>query len=169
MCLLGQQGTILVIGLTRCVIRQSADSRLVIHSKISLDMFKKGNVLYAEAGHYLRHSSKALIALAMQGEMGDFVEHLFDTPLDVEIQGNMVFYQHRDFVCRVTGLDYNSLKTSMIKSRYSNDDQIAIMLNKDNGGEGAMLYEKMQEWREWAGEFATRVMAVINDTHAEPD
>lgn len=132
-------------------------------------MFKKGDTVYAEAGHYLRHKSKALIALAIQGEADDFSEHPLDAPLDIEIQNDQVFYQHQDFVCRVTGFDYNSLKMSMIKSRYSNDDQIAIMLNKDNSGEDAMLYEQMQKWREWAGAFATRVISVINGAQTELD
>ena len=41
------------------------------------------------------------------------------------------------------------------------DDQIALMLNKDNSEEDAMLYDKMQEWREWSGRFAKEVMIKI--------
>ena len=42
----------------------------------------------------------------------------------------------------------------MIKLRYSNDDQLALMLNKDNSEEDKMYYDKMQEWREFSGHIA---------------
>ena len=51
----------------------------------------------------------------------------------------------------------------MIKLRYSNDDQLALMLNKDNSEEDTELYDKMQEWREWSGRFAKEVMAKIEE------
>lgn len=43
------------------------------------------------------------------------------------------------------GMTYAAIKTFIIKLHYSNDDQIAIMLNND---EEKMI--KMQEWREYA-------------------
>ena len=55
----------------------------------------------------------------------------------------------------------------MIKLRYSNDDQLALILNKDNSEEDTELYNKMQEWREWSGTFAKLVMAKIEETTAE--
>ena len=42
----------------------------------------------------------------------------------------------------------------MIKKQYSNDDQIAIMLNAQLSEEDKMYYDKMQEWREFSGHIA---------------
>lgn len=43
------------------------------------------------------------------------------------------------------GLSYAQIKTFIIKLHYSNDDQIAIMLNNDED-----KMNEMQEWREYA-------------------
>ena len=37
------------------------------------------------------------------------------------------------------------------------------MLNKDNSEEDTVLYDKMQEWREWSGRFAKEVMTKIEE------
>jgi hypothetical protein len=39
-------------------------------------------------------------------------------------------------------------------SRYSNDDQMALILNNGKSEQDTLLYNKMQEWREWAGVIA---------------
>ena len=59
-------------------------------------------------------------------------------------------------------MDYVGIKTKIIKMKYSNDDQIAIILNKDNSAEDLELYNKMQNWRDWAGEFAREVVKLLN-------
>ena len=45
----------------------------------------------------------------------------------------------------------------MIKKRYSNDDQIAIMLNAQLSEEDKIYYDKMQEWREFSGYIAKSI------------
>ena len=57
---------------------------------------------------------------------------------------------------------YEQLKAKYIKRLFSNDDQIAIMLNKGNSEEDDLLYEKMQEWREWSGRLAKKVISLKN-------
>ena len=42
----------------------------------------------------------------------------------------------------------------MIKKQYSNDDQIAIILNAQLSEEDKMYYDKMQELREFSGYIA---------------
>ena len=51
----------------------------------------------------------------------------------------------------------------LIKIRYSNDDQIAILLNKDSSEEDLLKYNKMQEWRDWASILAKAFMDKINE------
>lgn len=41
---------------------------------------------------------------------------------------------------------------------FSNNDQIAIMLNKDESDEDLFLFNKMQEWRKWASVVAKEVV-----------
>ena len=45
----------------------------------------------------------------------------------------------------------------MIKKQYSNDDQMAIMLNAQLSEEDKVYYNKMQEWREFSGYIANLI------------
>ena len=53
--------------------------------------------------------------------------------------------------------DYASIKEHIIKSRYTNDEQLAIILNRDKRADGNLKYERMQEWRDFAEEIARLV------------
>lgn len=55
-------------------------------------------------------------------------------------------------------MSYAAIKTFIIKLHYSNDDQIAIMLNNeiDMSGEATERYREMQEWREYATTIAKK-------------
>ena len=58
--------------------------------------------------------------------------------------------------------DYGDYKKAIVQKKYSNDDQIAIILNKDNGlEEDLFAYQKMQEWREWASTVAKKIVEVL--------
>lgn len=58
---------------------------------------------------------------------------------------------------------YEEYKTIFVKKRYSNDDQIAIMLNKDESEADLERFQKMQEWREWSGNVAKVIIEKVND------
>lgn len=121
-------------------------------------MFTKGNKIYADAFKYLRHKERNIIALSIHGSADDFEELPMNDPLDVEIVGNMVFWNNRKFANALEKLTKEGIKTSIIKSRYSYDDQIAIILNKDESDEKRMLFDKMQEWREFAAYVAKNII-----------
>lgn len=125
-------------------------------------MFKKNDKVYSTPGFYLVHKTKPIYALVMRGDISEYEEQKLNSPLDIEIVGDMIFYQDRRLACCVKEKTHAAIKATLIKSRYSNDDQIALMLNKDNCEEDAQLYKKMQDWRDWADSFATRVMKIIN-------
>ena len=55
--------------------------------------------------------------------------------------------------------DYGKLKKFLINKVFSNDDQIAIILNEDEAEMTAM-----QEYRKSAGEFAKKLMAKLTNT-----
>lgn len=52
-------------------------------------------------------------------------------------------------------VNYNTVKIAVIRFRYSNDDQIAIMLNRDRKPE---VYIRMQEWRTVAAFIAKSIV-----------
>ena len=120
-------------------------------------MFIKGNTVYADAFKYLKHKEKNIIALSIKDSADDYEELEMNNPLDVEVVGNMIFWNNRKFANIPSKMDYAVVKASIIHSRYSNDDQIAIMLNKDASEEDAMYYQKMQEWRDFAAYIAGKI------------
>ena len=117
-------------------------------------MFTKGNKLYADTYKYLRHKTKNIIALSFVGSADDFEEVDMELPIHVEIVGNMLFWQNRKLATSPKNFDYSTIKEHIIKSRYTYDEQIAIMLNKDKSEEDNVLYLKMQSWRDFASEIA---------------
>lgn len=126
-------------------------------------MFKKGNRVYADTYKYLRHKERNFIAFSYIGNEDEFEEVEMEQPINLRIDENSVFWENGKLCYSFRVLDYVTMKTSIIKSRYSNDDQLALMLNKDNGEEGSIFYNKMQEWREWAGWFAKKVESMISE------
>lgn len=117
-------------------------------------MFTKGNMVYADAYKYLRHKNKNIIALSFKGSTDDFEEVEMTSPIEVETDGDMLFFERRKFAIIPDRMEYAAIKERIIKSRYSNDEQIAIMLNRERSEEDNVLYLKMQEWREFAAEIA---------------
>lgn len=123
-------------------------------------MFTKENILYSDAYKFLKHKihkSVSLTASLKQYKEEDFEELPMKDPLDASKMGNYVCFQNRLFLVKVKDFTYAGIKTSIIKSRYSDDDQMALILNKDRSKEDAMLFNKMQEWRDFAGSIARKV------------
>lgn len=124
-------------------------------------MFQKGNKVYAEVGNYLRHKTKRMIGLTIVGNIEDFEEMPLNVPLDVVVEKDMFFFNNRMFACKPEEMSYAGIKTRLITSRYSNDDQMALILNHGKSDEDTELFDKMQEWRDWAGEVAKIVTKEI--------
>lgn len=121
-------------------------------------MFSKENIVYAEVYKYLRHKTKNIIALSTKGSADDYEELEMNNPLDIEVENGMIFWNNRNFASCPNTLTKETIKTSIIKSRYTNDDQLAILLNRDENEVGAMYYQKMQEWRKFATFIADSVL-----------
>ena len=117
-------------------------------------MFTKGNKVYADTYKYLRHKTKNIIAFSFQGSADEFDELEMTLPIEVENLGGIIFWENKKLATAPKSLDYASIKEHVIKSRYSYDEQIAIMLNKDDSEEDRQLYDKMQEWRDFAAVIA---------------
>ena len=77
--------------------------------------------------------------------------------------GSIIFWSEDKLAQRVfKNGTYADYKKAIIQKKYSNDDQIAIMLNKDSGEEIDLLaYQKMQEWRDWASLVARKILEIL--------
>ncbi|WP_300505195.1 hypothetical protein [uncultured Duncaniella sp.] len=123
-------------------------------------MFTKGTILYADPYKYLRHKSRPVIALSVSltsYSPDDFDELPMDIPLAPELTDGKIFWQGRRFVNIPESLSYAGIKTSIIKSRYTPDDQMALILNRDRSEADTALYEQMQQWRAFAADIAAAV------------
>ena len=116
------------------------------------NMFIKGNMIYSEAGYILKCDNKKAFQLPY-----DASKEYIEIPIDItntKIESGMinmdgvVFRNNEKY-------DYGQWKANIIKKRYSNDDQIAIMLNRGDE-ESNMIYNKMMQWREYASILAKK-------------
>jgi hypothetical protein len=104
-------------------------------------MYQIKNKIYADAGYVLKYNNK--VAFSFEGvDMKDVLETKLNLD-NIQKNGNFVTYDGlRD---RITRLDYGILKSKFINKQFTNDDQIAIILNKDNSKDDELLFNKMQE------------------------
>ena len=120
-------------------------------------MYKIKNIVYADAGKVIK--SATYKGYQHEGNLEDFEELTIDLNSG-SIHDGLIWFDNA--VMQVRKLDYVGWKTYIVKLRYTNDDQIAIMLNKDNSEEDLLRYNKMQEWREWASELSAKILEMLN-------
>lgn len=124
-------------------------------------MYTIGNIVYASPGYFLKCEKQ--IGYQFVGNESDFTEEVVRID-DMVKTGPFIKYNNglsRVFVDSNT--TYGDLKSHFIKTRYDNDSQIAIILNKDNSEEDLLKYTRMQEWREWSATLAKAVLKCINN------
>lgn len=121
-------------------------------------MYISKEKIYADAGKYLiGNKSKGFSGYQ---EYGPYTERFLDLS-NLTINDKYIYFD--EIRWDNPGIhSYSDIKKYIVHKRYSNDDQIAIMLNKDDSEEDALAYEKMQEWREWASVLARKIMEIIN-------
>ena len=110
-------------------------------------------MVYAEAYKYLRHKSGRVVGFAVPGSMEDFDE--LDLDMGSMEKGDNEITFNGMLKIFVPAFTHKAVKTKIVTSRYSNDDQIAIMLNGDSGS-----MKRMQEWREFADDVSERAASV---------
>lgn len=115
-------------------------------------MFKIKNIIYSDAGKVLVGNNR----IAFQLLDGNYSEQNIDLS-NIIITSQLVKCGQIYFK-NIHSNNYADWKAYIIKRRYSNDDQIAIILNKDLSEEDTLRYNKMQEWREWAGIAAKKII-----------
>ena len=121
-------------------------------------MYKVRDKVYADAGKILVGENK--IGYVFSGELSDFREEDIIIS-DMRVDGQFLVYSNGMIVEMYDrNATYETQKSKYVKRLFSNDDQIAIMLNKDKSAADAELYEKMQEWRDWCGVLAKKVASL---------
>ena len=120
-------------------------------------MYTIKNITYADAGYYLEGKAMGFNA---PSSMGPFTERELDTD---NLSVNEDFIRFDTIAWANPGIrSYSDAKKFLVSKRFSNDDQIAIILNKDDSEDDTLVFEKMQEWREWASVMAHKIMEIIN-------
>lgn len=123
-------------------------------------MYRIGNYNFADAGYYLKRGSSIAYFFEDNGEEIQEIEATVD---DMHKVGSIVLWSEDNLAQRIfKNGAYANYKKAIIQKKYSNDDQIAIILNKDSGtNEDLLAYAKMQEWREWASIVAKKIMGIL--------
>lgn len=120
-------------------------------------MYIKNNVVYADAGNILVSSNA--IGYSLMADIANIQEQQINLQ-DMELEGEFLKYSDGLIVQGYKNLDYAGWKDYIIKWRYTIDDQIAIILNKDENAEKLLEYNRMQEWRDWAGTLANKILNI---------
>ena len=123
-------------------------------------MFQSKNIIYADPGKYLICNHK--IGYQFPGELSEFEER--DVDMKIIRKGDRYVYNNGLFRVRVAkNTSYGDLKAMLVKIRYSNDDQIAIIINRDDSEEDNLKFQQMQEWRTWCAKLAKEIIKVMNE------
>ena len=120
-------------------------------------MYIKNNVVYADAGNIL--ISKTAIGYSLIADMANIQEQQVNLQ-DMKLEGEFLKYSDGLIVQGYKNLNYAGWKADIIKWRYTIDDQMAIILNKDESAETLLEYNRMQEWRDWAGALANKILSI---------
>lgn len=122
-------------------------------------MFTDKNIVYSNPGKYLKYKNQ----IGFQFELQDGIEE-FDIIYDLDVVGNTVYYNRGTLAQRLNkSWKYGDYKREIIKKRYSNDDQIAIILNKNDSEEDLNRYNYMMQWREFASELSHKIINYTNE------
>jgi hypothetical protein len=124
-------------------------------------MYKIKNWVFADAGHHLKMGNN--VAYFFEDNK-DAIEEVVTTIDDMHIVGDVILWSNNKLAqAIIKGGAYGEYKKAIIQKKYSNDDQIAIILNKDSGEDVDLFaYNKMQEWRQWASIVAKKIVSLNN-------
>ena len=127
-------------------------------------MYTKDKRIYAEAGKYLKNG--LTVGISMEIEMLDGVEE-FDidlSDLSIRRSGEYVIA-----VCSGEKVSYlvpssptfDTLKKAILASRYDEDEQLSIVINKELSDEGKEEYERFQAWSDFAEKVTKAICPLI--------
>lgn len=132
-------------------------------------MFVKKERLYPEPRCYLKHKEfKAYALAAPADDVTGWIQLPMPEDLSVKVEerldenrrviGYRLLFIDRLFVIEVSKIEYDVIKQEVIGRRYTNDAQLAIILNKDKSEEKLKEYNRMQGWRDFAADLAKQAV-----------
>ena len=124
------------------------------------------NIIVAEKGKVLFYKPEQKV-WGKSARLADYKGHILE-----ESDFEEVDISNADGFAVIDGLEfdfrnksYAYIKTTIIKIRYSNDDQIALMLNHEKSPQDyAEAYAAMQQWRDYAAEVANQLTMSENES-----
>lgn len=121
-------------------------------------MYTIKNKTYADAGYVLKYKNKVAFSFEDVNE-----KDVLETKLNLEnMQKIGKFVAYSDGLKEyISCTEYKEWKKKWVNKQFTNDDQIAIILNKDDSEEDSLLFNKMQAWREWSGVIAKKIISVL--------
>lgn len=126
-------------------------------------MFTHKGIIYADAGKILVSNKFIGYCIKEDSHLKYNIKEEDVNIDDMILDGEYIkYFNNRILQINRIGYNYSDWKTYIIHWRYSNDDQIAILLNKDCSKEDEEKYIKMQEWREYAAKLARKIVNVVN-------
>lgn len=124
-------------------------------------MYIDKGYIYSDAGKIL--VSGNFIGYSVKAD-SSLVDNIVEENIildDMILDGDFIRYNNGRIIQSYSKNNtYADLKTKIIKWRYSNDDQIAILINKNDSEDDAIKYERMQAWREYAARLAKAIINV---------
>lgn len=121
-------------------------------------MYKEKETVYADAGKML--ASATFKGWSNKGNLEDFTE-VSVTLEDITVGDQFITCSNGDCVIlKRPNYTYADWKKHFIGLRYSNDDQIAIILNKDDSPEDVLRFNRMQDWRQWSAQLASKILEI---------
>lgn len=122
-------------------------------------MYTKDKITYSDAGYILRDGVN----------LGYSLENTSESLTELEIDLSEMEIRGITAVCPSSGASWNTIgtyseiKSSIINSRYSNDDELAILLNREESEEKEVEYQRLQSWRLWARNVARKILDLCGE------
>lgn len=123
-------------------------------------MFTISNKTYASAGNLLKKDRW----IGFSCKTSDGITEIPIVTDDIELKNNMFIWNNgKNVLPVISNGTYGEYKKELINKIFSNDDQIALILNKDFDKNSHIAFEEMQNWREYFSNFVkTKLKLFLN-------
>ena len=122
-------------------------------------MYTKGKITYSDAGYILRDGVN----------LGYSLENTSESLTELEIDLEEMEIRGITAVCPSSGASwciqgtYSELKSRIIHERYSDEEELAILLNREESEEKEAEYQKLQAWRLYARNVARKILDLCGE------
>lgn len=127
-------------------------------------MYTKDKRIYADAGKYLKNG--LTVGISMEIEMLDGIEEIDVDLNDLNIRRSG---EYTIAVCSGEKVSYlipssptfDSVKKTVLSHRFSEEEQLSIVVNKEFSDEGREDYERLQAWSDFAEKVTKAICPLI--------